>query len=92
MAPVVQERVAVLGEVPAMVDFLFLDTPVFDPDSWAKAVAGDDGAPAILAAAIAAYEALRGDWTAAALHAATLGWPSRSAASSARPRPRSGSP
>ncbi len=34
MAPVVQERVAVLGEVPAMVDFLFLDTPVFDPDSW----------------------------------------------------------
>ena len=73
MAPVVQERVAVLGEVPAMVDFLFLDTPVFDPDSWAKAMAGDDGAPAILEAATVAYEALRDDWTTAALHAATLG-------------------
>jgi len=73
MAPVVQERVAVLGEVPAMVDFLFVDTPAFDPDSWAKSMAGDDGAPAILEAAMVAYEALRDDWTSAALHAATLG-------------------
>ena len=72
MAPVVQERVAVLGEVPAMVDFLFLDAPETDPDSWQKALAGDEGAPAILAAATQAYEGLRGDWTAAALHAATL--------------------
>ena len=72
MAPVVQERVAVLGEVPAMVDFLFLDAPDIDPDSWQKALAGDDAAPAILAAATTAYEALRGDWTAGALHAATL--------------------
>ena len=73
MAPVIQERVAVLGEVPAMVDFLFLDTPEFDPDAWAKAMAGDEGAPAILAAAIDAYAALGDDWTAASLHAATLG-------------------
>jgi glutamyl-tRNA synthetase len=72
MAPVVQERVAVLGEVPGMVDFLFLDTPDIDPDSWQKALAGDDDAPAILSAATAAYEALRADWTAGALHAATL--------------------
>jgi glutamyl-tRNA synthetase len=72
MAPVIQERVAVLGEVPAMVDFLFLDTPEFDPDAWAKAVAGDDGAPAILGAAIDAYASLGDDWTAASLHAATL--------------------
>ena len=72
MAPVVQERVAVLGEVPAMVDFLFLDTPVFDPDSWAKAMASDDGAPAILEAATRAYEALRDGWTSDRLHAATL--------------------
>jgi len=72
MAPVVQERVAVLGEVPAMVDFLFLDTPVFDPDSWAKAMAGDDGAPAILEAATRAYEGLRDEWTSDRLHAATL--------------------
>ena len=73
MAPVVQERVAVFGEVPGMVDFLFLDAPVIDPDSWQKALAGDEVALAILAAAAAAYEALRGDWTASALHAATLG-------------------
>ncbi len=72
MAPVVQERVAVLGEVPQMVDFLFLDTPEIDPDAWQKALAGDEAAPAILAAATSAYEALRGDWTAGALHAATL--------------------
>ena len=72
MAPVVQERVTVLSEVPAMVDFLFLDTPVFDPDSWAKAMDGDDGAPAILEAATRAYEALGDDWTSERLHAATL--------------------
>ena len=72
MAPVVQERVSVLSEVPAMVDFLFLDAPAIDPDAWDKAVAGDEAAPAILAAAADAYAALADDWTAAALHAATL--------------------
>ncbi len=73
MAPVVQERVAVLEEVPDMVDFLFLDAPALDPDAWAKAVSGDGAAPAILRAAIDAYEAL-GDrgWTRDALYAATL--------------------
>jgi glutamyl-tRNA synthetase len=71
MAPVVQERVATLGEVPTMVDFLFLDTPEFDPEAWAKAMAGDDSATTILESAIGAYEALRNGWTAAALHAAT---------------------
>ena len=72
MAPVVQERVTVLGEVPAMVDFLFLDVPPTDPDAWAKAVVGDDGAPVILQAAIDAYDGLAREWTAGALHAATL--------------------
>jgi glutamyl-tRNA synthetase len=70
MAPVVQERVAVLGEVPAMVDFLFLDAPDVDPEAWAKAMAGDEEAPAILDAAIRAYDGLT-EWTAASLHAAT---------------------
>ena len=73
MAPVVQERVAVLGDVPSMVDFLFLDAPDVDPDAWARAMDGDDGAPAILGAAIGAYEALDGNWTTDALHAATNG-------------------
>ncbi len=42
MAPVVQERVTLLGEVPAMVDFLFQADPVIDQDSWDKAIAKDD--------------------------------------------------
>ncbi len=61
MAPLVQERVAVLAEVPAMVDFLFLDQPAIDEESWAKAVAGDELAGTILAVAIDAYRPLAGD-------------------------------
>jgi glutamyl-tRNA synthetase len=73
LAPLVQERVAVLGEVPAMVDFMFLDQPAIDDDAWARAMTGDDMAEAILVAAMAAYEGLAGtDWTADGLHAATL--------------------
>ena len=72
VAPLVQERVAVLGEVPSMVDFLFLAEPPVDEEAWAKAVAGDEGARDILVAATDAYEALRAGWTADALHAATL--------------------
>jgi glutamyl-tRNA synthetase len=68
MAPFVQERVGVLGEVPAMVDFLFLDEPVMDNKSWA-AVADDDRAPTILDAALARYRDC--EWTAEALHVAT---------------------
>ncbi len=72
VAPLVQERVAVLGEVPAMVDFLFLDAPALDPDAWERAVVGDDRAATILGAAVAAYRDLRTGWTADALHASTL--------------------
>jgi glutamyl-tRNA synthetase len=70
LAAVTQERVSVLGEVPSFVDFLFLDDAPMDEDSWRKAVAGDEGAPAILTAALAAYESC--PWDADALHAATL--------------------
>ena len=74
LAPLVQERVAVLGEVAPMIDFVFLEEPVLDPDSWAKAVAGDAEAGTILAAATATYGELAdgGTWNAEALHAATL--------------------
>jgi glutamyl-tRNA synthetase len=74
LAPLVQERVAKLDEVPGMVDFLFLEEPDLDPESWAKAVAGDEAAATILAAAGAAFEELarQGTWDAASLHAATL--------------------
>ena len=37
MAELVQTRVVLLSEVPAMVDFLFLDEPPTDDASWAKA-------------------------------------------------------
>ncbi len=70
MAPFVQERVATLGEVPAMVDFLFLDEPVVDEDAWARAVTRDDAAVAVLTGAVEAYSALQGDWTRDALHTA----------------------
>jgi glutamyl-tRNA synthetase len=71
MAPLVQERVAMLDEVPAMVDFLFLDQPVLDADSWAKAVEGDDQAPAILRDAIAAYSDLAFNWNRDTIRAET---------------------
>ena len=45
LAPVVQERVAVLGEVPAMVDFLFLEDPPIDPTAGRRRSAGDEAAP-----------------------------------------------
>ena len=70
LAPAMQERVAVLGEIPELVDFLFLGRAPDDPDSWQKAVAGDDEAGRILASALAAYEACA--WDVDALHAATL--------------------
>ncbi len=69
LAAVTQERVSVLGEVPELVDFLFLEDAPDDPDSWRKAVAGDELAPRILSDALAAYRAC--PWDKDALHAAT---------------------
>ena len=68
MAPLVQERIGVLDELPAMVDFLFLDEPIIDEASWA-AVAKDDTAPAVLDAAVERYRDC--EWTAEALHSTT---------------------
>jgi glutamyl-tRNA synthetase len=68
IAPLVQERVAVLGEVPAMIDFLFLEEPPIDEKSWAK-MTRDPSAPAILTAAIAAYGEC--DWDRDTLYAVT---------------------
>ena len=41
IAPLVQTRVSVMSEVPAMVDFLFLDQPVRDDAAFAKAFAAE---------------------------------------------------
>ena len=67
MAPLVQTRVTRLGEVPEMVDFVFLDEPNIDPTSWDKTMKGAD-AGAILGATIAAYE--EAPWDADSLKAA----------------------
>jgi glutamyl-tRNA synthetase len=70
LAPLVQERVATLGEAPGLVDFVFLPDPVVDETSWSKAIGSDPGAAALLDAAISAYE--QAEWTAGALREATL--------------------
>jgi glutamyl-tRNA synthetase len=70
LAPLVQERVVRLDQVPGMVDFVFLAEPAIDPASWEKAIARDDGAGALLAAALDAYRSC--PWSADALKEATL--------------------
>ena len=60
-----------LGEVPELVDFLFLSDAPDDPDSWQKAIAGDEGAAQILGEALAAYASC--PWDKDALHEVTLG-------------------
>ena len=66
----IQERVAVLGEVPELVDFLFLDGAPGRSRELAEGVAGDEGRRRILAEALAAYETC--PWDVDALHAVTL--------------------
>ncbi|SEG92614.1 glutamyl-tRNA synthetase [Thermomonospora echinospora] len=53
LAELAQTRVAVLSEIVTMVDFAFLDEPVFDEASWNKAM--KEPAAEILAAAEDAY-------------------------------------
>ncbi|MGO8872155.1 MAG: glutamate--tRNA ligase, partial [Acidimicrobiales bacterium] len=70
VAAVAQERVSVLGELPELVDFLFLEDAPDDEDSWQKAIGGDDMASRILHDALAAYETC--SWDKDSLHEATL--------------------
>jgi len=69
MAPLVQERVSVLGEVPGMVDFMFLDEPIVDDRSWQDATK-DSAAAAILNGARQAYADC--EWSASVLHQVTM--------------------
>ena len=69
LAPLVQERVAVLGDAPGLVDFVFLADPPLDEGSWDKAIGRDEGAVALLGDAIAAYE--HAEWSASALRETT---------------------
>ncbi|MGH9045419.1 MAG: glutamate--tRNA ligase [Acidimicrobiales bacterium] len=68
MAPVVQERVSVLGDVAAMVAFLFMTEPTMDAPSWEKVVA-NPLSHAILAAAEAVFADCQ--WSIQAIEAAT---------------------
>jgi glutamyl-tRNA synthetase len=69
LAPMVQERISVLGDAAGMLRFLFTDEESFapEPDSAAKAL-GPDAAP-VLDAAIAALTALP-EWTTAEIERA----------------------
>jgi glutamyl-tRNA synthetase len=63
LAPLVQERVAVLSEVWPMVDFVFLDEPPVDEVSWSKAM--KDGAAEVLDRAADVYVSC--EWSAPVL-------------------------
>ena len=67
MAELVQTRVTALTEVPAMVDFFFLDEPAIDDASWAKATK-DEWASAVLSETTTAY--VTAEWNHDALKAA----------------------
>ena len=66
MAPLVQDRVKRLIEVPEHVDFLFLDDAPHDAQAWDKTMKGD--AAAVLDGVIALYVTI--DWNAEALQGA----------------------
>jgi glutamyl-tRNA synthetase len=70
VAPLVQERVATLGEVPAMVSFFFLDAVVFDDAAFDKVIGADPLGQVLLAAAVERFAET--PWEAPALHAATI--------------------
>jgi glutamyl-tRNA synthetase len=66
VAPLAQTRIALLSEIVPYVDFLFLDAPLVDQASWAKAMT--PVAPDLLTAVIAAFETVA--WDAEALRVA----------------------
>jgi glutamyl-tRNA synthetase len=67
VAPLVQERVATLGEIPDMVEFFFVEDLRYDEPSFAKVITNDPVGKLILEGAIVRYERLS-TWEAASLH------------------------
>jgi glutamyl-tRNA synthetase len=67
MAELVQTRVAVLSEVPAMVDFLFVNEVTIDDAAWAKATK-DEWAREVLVESLNSFSAT--DWKAESLKTA----------------------
>ena len=73
LAPLVQERVKLLSEVPGYVDFVFQTDPTIDDDSWQKVmVKGADLAAAVLDHATTMFDSC--DWNAASLEAALFSY------------------
>jgi glutamyl-tRNA synthetase len=73
MAPLVQERVKTLAEVPGYVDFLFLPEPEIDDKSWEKTmVKGRDTAVVMLDAMVERFATC--EWTYAGLEDALFGF------------------
>ena len=70
VAPLVQERVALLGEVPSMVDFFFLPMPNFNDAEFDKVLRNDPVGQALLGVAIERFAET--EWTSSALHEATV--------------------
>ena len=69
VAPMVQERARTLAEVPAMVDFLFLEEPAIDEAAWDKAITRNQAAAGVLEEAIACYR--EAHWDVDELHRLT---------------------
>ncbi len=70
VAHLVQERVATLSEIPAMVSFFFLDDVPFDDATFDKSINNDETARELLRLALAAFATV--EWRADDLHDATL--------------------
>ena len=73
LAPLVQERVKLLSEVPGYVDFVFLADPVIDEEAWQKVmVKGAELATSVLSHARDAFATC--GWTAASLEPALFSY------------------
>jgi glutamyl-tRNA synthetase len=70
IAPLVQERARVLGDVPKLVDFLWVDDVVIDEEDWRKGVGQQPAFAAILDGAISAFEPT--NWDAETLKGAVV--------------------
>jgi glutamyl-tRNA synthetase len=70
IAPLIQERVNLLGDVTSMVDFLFLDTPEYDESAFDKTVRNDELSKTLLVNSLSRFETV--EWNTAALHAAVV--------------------
>lgn len=68
MAELVQTRIVTLSEVPALVDFMFLDEPVVDEVAWTKTFSNSEAATMLDSVADVFVTV---DWTAEALKSAT---------------------